>query len=141
MKHSLIPDDEETQVFPIKNLPFSKNQRFYGREVELGKIDDYLSPKDELSFRTYTIYGRRGVGKTQVALEFAYLNKPGFDAIFWIQCGTSVSIRQSFTSVAVALNLHGTDRHGHHEQNLLLVQCWLKKTSTPFSEECLELDN
>jgi NB-ARC domain len=128
LRHALIPESDEPGNFPNMILPFSQNPRFYGRAVELEKIEKYLSPKGDQSLRTYTIYGRRGVGKTEIALQFAYMNQAGFDAIFWIQCETSVSIRQSFTSVAVALNLPGADRDGHHEENLLAVRTWLKKT-------------
>jgi len=30
--------------------------------------------------------------------------------------------------MAVALQLPGADRHGHHEENLIAVQKWLKLT-------------
>ena len=129
LRHTLTPDNEESEIFPVKSLPFIQNRRFYGREPELEKIDRYLSPKNDQSLRTYTIYGRRGVGKTEIALQFAHLNRPQFDAIFWIQCETSVSIRQSFTRIALALNLPSAGRDGHDEENLLAVQRWLKKTS------------
>jgi predicted ATP-dependent serine protease len=129
LRHALTPESEEPGVFPNKILPFRQNPRFYGRKNELDKIVKYLSPKDDLSFRTYTIYGRRGVGKTEVALQFAHTNPAQYDAVFWIQCETSVAIRQSFTNVAVALNLPLADRDGHHEENNLHVQNWLKKTS------------
>jgi hypothetical protein len=128
LRYALVPENEEPGVFPNIILPFSRNPRFYGRAVELERIEKYLSPKDDQSLRTYTIYGRRGVGKTEIALQFAYMNQPGFDAIFWIQCETSVSIRQSFTNVAVALNLPAADRDGHHEENQLAVLGWLRKT-------------
>jgi hypothetical protein len=133
LRHALMPESEEPGAFPNRILPFRQNPRFYGRKEELEKINKYLSPKDDQSLRTYTIYGRRGVGKTEIALQFAYTNHAGFDAIFWIQCETSVSIRQSFTDVAVSLNLPGADRDGHHEENLLAVKNWLKKTSQSFS--------
>lgn len=128
LRHALIPEAEETAAFPVKILPFRQNPRFYGRQEELDKIIKYLSPKDDQSLRTYTIYGRRGVGKTEIALQFANSNTASFDAIFWIQCETSVAIRQSFTDVAVSLNLPKADRDGHHEENLLAVHHWLKKT-------------
>jgi hypothetical protein len=129
MKHGLMPENEEPGTFPNRILPTSRqNPKFYGREEELEKIHDYLRPKGDQSLRTYTIYGRRGVGKTEIALQFAYLNKAGFDAIFWIQCETSVAVRQSFTNTAVSLNLPGAGRAGHHEENLLAVQNWLKRT-------------
>ncbi|CZR55427.1 uncharacterized protein PAC_05315 [Phialocephala subalpina] len=127
-RHTLAPDSEEKCSFPNRILPFQQNTRFYGRKEELDKIYDYLSPKGDGSYRTYTIYGRRGVGKTEIALQFAYTNPAGYDAIFWIQCETSVTIRQSFTDVAVSLELPGADRDGHHEENLLAVKDWLSKT-------------
>ena len=113
------------------------------------KIIDHLSPKEGVAeLRTYTIYGRRGVGKTEIALQYAYENPSGFDAIFWIQCETSVSIRQSFTDVAVALNLPGADRNGISqnslESNVLLIGfqatmrriCWLCRNGSNSQVSC-----
>jgi hypothetical protein len=128
-RHALIIEPEEPGTFPNMILPFQQNTNFYGRTEELDKIYQYLSPKADRAYHTYTIYGRRGVGKTEIALQFAYTNPPKFDAVFWIQCETSVAIRQSFTDVAVSLNLPGADRDGHHEENLLAVKDWLKRTS------------
>jgi hypothetical protein len=146
VRHAPVPETEEHANFPCTKLPFQQNEKFFGREAELQKIVDHLTPKENVSeLRTYTIYGRRGVGKTEIALQYAYDNPSEFDAIFWIQCETSVSLRQSFTDVAVCLNLPGADRNGmsqnqfkrcfsdlllgHHEENLLAVQRWLKLTS------------
>jgi hypothetical protein len=120
--------DEEPGPFPNRILPSHQNTKFFGRKEELEKIHDFLRPKEDQSLRTYTIYGRRGVGKTEIALQFAYVNRALFDAIFWIQCETSIAIRQSFTNVAVSLTLPGAARSGHHQENILAVQNWLKKT-------------
>jgi hypothetical protein len=70
-----------------------------------------------------------GVGKTEIALQFAHTNPGNYDAIFWVQCETSVAIRQSFTNVALSLNLPGAAKDGHHEENLVAVRKWLKTTS------------
>jgi hypothetical protein len=128
LRHALIPESDEPGSFPIRTLPFEPNSKFYGREEELNKMNEFLKPTGNQSLRTYTIFGRRGVGKTEIALQFANANESNFDAIFWIQCETAVVIRQSFTNVAIALNLPGAERDGRHEENLLLVQSWLKKT-------------
>ena len=61
---------------------------------------------------TYTIYGRRGVGKTELALEYAYSNPAQFDVIFWVGCETSLILTQSFTDMAKAVNLPGADTPG-----------------------------
>jgi hypothetical protein len=68
-----------------------------------------------MSILNAAIYGRRGVGKTDIALQYAYTNPAGFEAIFWIQCETSITLRQSFTDMAVALNLPGADRNGEDD--------------------------
>ena len=112
IRHAPIVLPEETATFPITMIPKSQNVEFYGRKDELDRINMYLDFKGNPSLRTYTIYGRRGVGKTEIALQYAYTNPSGFEAIFWIQCETSLSLRQSFTDMAVALNLPGADRNG-----------------------------
>jgi hypothetical protein len=128
LRHALTAEPDEPGTFPNRILPFQQNLNFHGRQEELEKIYHHLCPNDDPKYRTYTIYGRRGVGKTEIALQFAYTNPANYDAVFWIQCETSVAIRQSFTDVAVSLNLPGADRDGHHEENLLSVKEWLKKT-------------
>ena len=103
---------EEYATFPITMIQRKQNENFYGRHEELERINRYLDPRGNKSLRTYTIYGRRGVGKTDIALQYAYTNPSGFEAIFWVQCETSLALRQSFTDMAVELNLPGADRHG-----------------------------
>lgn len=63
LRHAPIPDAEEHAAFPNTIIPYQQNEDFYGRSPEMGKIISCLSPSDENDLRTYTIYGRRGVGK------------------------------------------------------------------------------
>jgi hypothetical protein len=62
-------------------------------------------------------------------LEYAYRNLGNFDAIFWIQCETSASLRQSIADAANELNLPGASQSGHFEENLVSTHNWLKRTS------------
>ncbi|MCJ1400647.1 hypothetical protein MMC11_003855 [Xylographa trunciseda] len=128
-RHAPVPEPDEHAKFPIQMLPGGQNENFYGRFFELRAINEYLDWRgSNPALRTYTIYGRRGVGKTEIALQYAYSNPSEFEAIFWIRCETSVSLRQSFSDMAVALSLPGADRNGRHEENLIAVQKWLKLT-------------
>jgi hypothetical protein len=123
-RHAPVPQPDEHATFPIMMLPRSQNENFYGRQEELDRINQYLDYRGNANLRTYTIYGRRGVGKTDIALQYAYTNPSGFDAILWVQCETTLSLRQSFTDMAVALNLPGADRNGEglgYFQVLLLI--------------------
>lgn len=112
-RHSRSAKPDENATFPLKMITGrGRNIMFYGREAELKKINDALDHTDNQTLQTYTIYGRRGVGKTDIALEYAFTNPSGFEAIFWIQCETSITIRQSFNDMAVILGLPGADRNG-----------------------------
>lgn len=112
LRHGPVAQPEEHVSFPLRMITRPRNKDFYGREEELVKINTFLDDRSEDILRTYTIYGRRGVGKTNIALQYAYTNPAGFDAIFWIQCETALAIRQSFTDMAVELNLPNADRNG-----------------------------
>ena len=122
---------QEFSHFPCISVPLLRNQKFYGRDHVLESIGNHLDPKsnpDQLTTRTFTIYGRRGIGKTHIALEYAYRNDKTFDAIFWIQCETAASLRKSFTDMALSLRLPKAVQGGPHEDNLRLCHDWLKKT-------------
>jgi hypothetical protein len=121
LRHAPVPQPEEHATFPIIMLPNSQNDKFYGRQEELERINQYLDYRGNAQLRTYTIYGRRGVGKTDIALQYAYTNPSGFDAIFWVQCETSLSLRQTYTDMAVALNLPGADRNGNGLKHFLIL--------------------
>jgi predicted ATP-dependent serine protease len=111
LRHGPIQHPEEHVTFPITMIQRTRNENFFGRQDELKNINEFLGQK-ATNLRTYTIYGRRGVGKTDIALEYAHENKADFEAIFWVNCETSVALRQSFTDMAVALNIPGADKNG-----------------------------
>ncbi|KAH6690764.1 P-loop containing nucleoside triphosphate hydrolase protein [Leptodontidium sp. MPI-SDFR-AT-0119] len=116
-------------AFPVDTLVRKRNDEFFGRVGELERINVYLDPRNNTALRTYTLFGRRGVGKTDIALEFAHTNSPKFDAIFWVNCETSGALRTSFAAIATALRLPNADRAGCHEENQMAVQEWLRTTT------------
>ena len=114
IRHAPVLEPEDPATLPIRMLPQRQNPRFYGRTTELDKIHRALdwNNSENPRLRTYTIYGRRGVGKTELALEYAYKNPTNFDAIFWVRCETSLLLRQSFTDMALEAKLPGANKHG-----------------------------
>ena len=121
-------DPNDFTAFPVDNVPQQLRKKFYGRDASLRKIDACLGDQNNEALRTYLIYGRRGVGKTQIALEYARQYKNNFDAVFWVRCETSASLRQSFADIAVKLEVPGADPHGHFQENQIKVLTWLKQT-------------
>ena len=61
-------DGGEKAIFPLDTLPPLRADHFIGRQEDLDNIHDWLGLQENPAIRTYTIYGRRGIGKTQVLL-------------------------------------------------------------------------
>jgi hypothetical protein len=45
------------------------------------------------------LYGLGGIGKTQLALEYAHMNKPYYAYIFWLEANTSEKVLQGFEAL------------------------------------------
>jgi hypothetical protein len=71
--------------FPMDNLPKILTENFFGRQAQLDQVEKHLGDQKLEILRVYTIFGRRGVGKTQIALQYAHLFKQKFDAVFWVR--------------------------------------------------------
>lgn len=121
-------DGTEKAIFPVDNMPTHKTRHFAGRGAEIDRIHTWLGGQENTRLKTYLIYGRRGIGKTQIALEYFARHRSSYDAVFWIACETGASLRQSFAEIATALELDGADKNGHFEENLMKVLRWLRHT-------------
>jgi tetratricopeptide (TPR) repeat protein len=87
------PDNPSRRV---SNLP-PRNSRFTGRDELLALIaqsligDQAAAPRPGLP-RGVALYGLRGVGKTQLALEYAHRHAADYDVIWWIPAELPVTI-------------------------------------------------
>jgi hypothetical protein len=128
LKRVSLPDEQARQQCVI--LPSIRTSRFFDRIDVVQNIDDYFNQVDpEQSFRSLALHGLAGVGKSTVALRFAEnkFRRGELDALFWVHSEKLVSIRQSFTDIAIRLKL--TDAHqGDHDENRFLVLNWLQHT-------------
>ena len=77
--------DASDVSLPCIIMPFPRNTAFCGRELELQSVKDALNqdPKN-LQYKILAVIGMGGVGKTQIALSYAYDRADsGIKAIFW----------------------------------------------------------
>ncbi|KAK4236844.1 hypothetical protein C8A03DRAFT_45208 [Achaetomium macrosporum] len=88
---------------PCHYIPFPKNKRFVGREETLHQLRDMFFVQEET--QKIAVVGLGGVGKTQVALKFAYWvkdNKPEY-SIFWVPALSRVAFEQAYVEMASKL--------------------------------------
>lgn len=107
-----------------------ENPHFFDRPDVLSEIRKNLDHATiEAKGRSVALTGMGGIGKTQIALAFAYeMKKRMIPAIFWINSATPVTIAQSFTDVAVKLGCDSAqgEGDGSDARNKYLVMEWLE---------------
>jgi tetratricopeptide (TPR) repeat protein len=89
-------------------IPFSRNEHFVGREVQIAEAEAKLFSNDQ-STTTLAIVGPGGTGKSQLALEVAHRTRQNNKscAIFWIDASDKDGLYQSYASVAQKLRISG----------------------------------
>src|ERR1051326_1615722 len=104
-------------------LPFLRNRQFVGRSAELDTLKRKLLVDKDC--QKMAISGLGGIGKTQVALEFAYHVKERCQefSIFWVQALSMETFEQGCMEVARALGLQ--QLRESEEDVRKVVQQWL----------------
>ncbi|TLD28819.1 hypothetical protein PspLS_03746 [Pyricularia sp. CBS 133598] len=100
--------DDESKRARYSNIPFSANAKFSGRDEVLATIHGALDPDMVASsHKSSALFGMGGVGKTQIALEYAYSSVHKFDIVMWVAADNAIAIGQSFRTIADGLGLLG----------------------------------
>jgi len=69
--------------------------------MELKKMEEALLPRSTSHARrkVFVLYGLGGIGKTQLSVEFARMQKESFSAIFWLDGSTRGRVEQSLAAI------------------------------------------
>lgn len=81
---------------------------FVGRNAELTILAQQLIPSsgDDMRRKSCLLHGIGGVGKSQLAAEFARRHQKNFSAIFWIASSTKEKLKRSIAALALKLPQH-----------------------------------
>ena len=103
---SLVIDQALRVSYSIPmRLPFHKNGNFTGRDREIAEIHRALHSADATIFqrRAMVLHGLGGMGKTQLAIQYAYIHQKDYTSIWWVNASTTQTISQGFLGIAQQL--------------------------------------
>lgn len=133
-------------AFRLKGAPVVMN--FVGRdrlleEMQRHTIESYHPKRQKI----VVLHGLGGIGKTQIAIEYAVRNQESYTAVFWLNGKTADSLRISLASVAehiplpAVLDENGQVRKGEQgiEAAVSAVIKWLEAPGN--SKWLLIIDN
>jgi tetratricopeptide (TPR) repeat protein len=87
-------------------VPHLRNPFFTGREELLFHLHEVLhTQKQTVAVTQRALCGLGGIGKTQIALEYAYRYQREYQAIFWIKADTRENLLADFLALAKLLHL------------------------------------
>lgn len=118
------------QQLPCHIIRYSEPHHFQGRTEILRQVHDELSPTQEQTTKRLVLSGIGGVGKTQIALRYAYNHLDVYPAIFWISAETETRLVQDFHTIAINLALDPAVESMKPERAGDLTLQWLRNTET-----------
>jgi hypothetical protein len=131
------PPANAAHIAQVWNVPFRRNIFFTGKAHILMRIHATLQQgHTPTSLQPLAISGLGGIGKSQVAIEYAYRYRDYYQYIFWVGAATQDTITADFVTIAQLLQLPVSNQQ---DQNITVtaVKHWL----TTHAQWLLILDN
>ncbi len=101
----VIVEDSFDVAFNLKGIPVT--DKFVGRNTELRRLAQLMiSSTNNMHRKVCLLHGIGGVGKSQLAAEFARKHQENFSAIFWIAGNSKERLKRSIAALAQRLPSH-----------------------------------
>jgi len=121
----------------VWNVPYRRNPFFTGREDLLRLLRDKLTAvKTAALTQPQAVSGLGGIGKTQIALEYAYQYREAYRFVFWTRAAIRETLVADFVTIADLLHL---PEKNEQDQNQVIIA--VKKWLATHSDWLLILDN
>jgi tetratricopeptide (TPR) repeat protein len=115
-----------------------QNRNFTGREDLLEKLRHGVV-SEVTAVVPHALHGLGGVGKTQVAIEYAYRYRHEYDLVWWIPADQPMLVRSSLAGLAPHLGLPAATTTGIEDASAAVLQAL--RRGEPYSRWLLIFDN
>ncbi|GHV90057.1 tetratricopeptide repeat protein [Spirochaetia bacterium] len=128
MVAKIAKPDARLFIFPENNFSFRQNPNFTGRIEKFKEIRRNIKNGKKISLiQTQAIKGMGGVGKSEMAKEYAFRFAQEYSCMWWIEAETEPGIQTAYREFAIMKDLV-TDS-AKPDLILLKVTDWLRKNN------------
>lgn len=121
----------------VWNVPYLRNPHFTGREELLDQLELHFSAADPAEMdgtrrvaltQTQAIKGPGGIGKTQIAVEYAYRSRDRDRSIhiLWVNAASAETIVASFVSIARSFPVCAVNNEEDQQKIIAAMKHWLE---------------
>ena len=123
----LIPTDAFSPLLPpVWNVPYQRNPFFLGREDLLSHLGaTLLTTQASALSQPQAITGLGGIGKTQLAVEYAYRFRLDYHAVLWVSADTRDTLSTGFIELGRVLDLPEQNERDQAE-SIAAVKHWMQ---------------
>ena len=109
-------------------MSIDENPTFFDRPHMLEAVRKTLNPSGiQRHQRILCLWGPGGVGKTQIALAYAFEQKrAGIPIVLWVNSESELNVLQRLSEIAILLGLQGALEDGQHQRNKHLLKKFLE---------------
>ena len=111
----------------VCNLP-RRNTNFTGRENTIETLHNSLESGNNIALTQQALYGLGGIGKTQLAIEYAWRHNTSYDIVWLLRSEEPATLASDYAALATELNLLEKE---FQEQDVVIhaVKKWLDHNS------------
>jgi hypothetical protein len=114
----------------IWNIPYPRNPFFLGRESELAQVRQRLQANQAMALtQPQVISGLGGIGKTQIAVEYAYRYHQNYQVVLWARAESTEALISSYIALAALLRLPKSEAK-EQDISVQAVKTWLQTHSS-----------